>query len=500
MNQVRSTGGPWSTVAVCCLFVAISWLWPVLLGPESEMLPNLVAWASAIVLFVLLPLVREQAEQIIFSGWLVAAVMSAVLALLQFFDLENSFSPWVVATRPGYVLANVHQVNVLASLLCVGLLCLRWMVLNRCLKPFQVGLIACLLIFGIAATASRTGLINAILVSLLLLFWGRFSRSSWFAVALGLVAYVVAVFSLPWIQESLGIVSERDLLSRFKENSACSSRLVIWSNVLQLISLKPITGWGWDSLTYAHYITSFEGQRFCEKLSNAHNLPLQIAVSIGIPAAAVLVALISLAVLKLKPWMAQNTSEQLAWGVLLLLGCHSLLEYPLWFGVPQVMAALAGWIIFRARQSPPAQVTSSSATGMTFMTRAVVGILMLSALGYVAWDYFRVSQLFIPSVQRHANYKTDTLNKVKDSWLFQQHVLYAVVNATTVNKHNAQMVLDAALEALEHSPDPEMIVKVIKAAELTGNTQLVELHTDRFKSAWPEDFLDWEAGRSNVRE
>lgn len=500
MNQTHDRCSSRTIVLACCFLVAFSWVWPTLLGPKNEMLPNLVAWASAVVLFTLLPLTWERAELAIASGWLLAAVASSVIALLQFFDLENGFAPLVVVTRPGHVLANVHQVNLLATLLVVGLLCLRWMAQSRHMKSFQVGAIAFLLITGIAATASRTGSVNVVLASLLILFWGRFDRLSWMAVIWGLLVYAIASVLLPWLQEAAGVSSSRDLLSRFNEDSACSSRLLIWSNVLQLISLRPLTGWGWDGLTYAHYITPFDGLRFCEKLSNAHNLPLQLAVSIGIPAATIVVVLIAFTVLKLRPWTVKNKSEQLAWGVLLLLGLHSLLEYPLWFGVPQVMAALAIWIIFRARQSQVTEVIASPTIGMALTIRAVVAFLMLSALAYTTWDYFRVTQLFTPVVERHSNYKIDTLNKVKNSWLFQRYVLYAVVNATTVDKNNAVLVLDAALTTIEEFPDPEIIVKLIEAAELTGNVQLFDLHTSRLKSAWPKEFLVWEAGQSQTRQ
>lgn len=500
MNQVRGIDGPRVIVPVCCLLVAISWMWPVLLGPKNEMLPNLVAWASAVMLFVLLPLARERTELAIASGWVFAAVVSSVIALLQFFDLENGFAPFVVVTRPGHVLANVHQVNLLATLLGVGLLSLRWMALHRYIKPFMASVIALLLIVGIAATASRTGLMSAVLVSALIFFWEGFGRKSWFMVVAGVLAYAIAAVLLPWLQEAADVISNRDLLSRFSEDSACSSRLVIWANVLQLMSLKPLTGWGWDGLSYAHYITPIDGVRFCEKLSHAHNLPLQLAVSSGIPAAIIILAIMAFMVVKLKPWTIKNNSEQLAWGVLLLLGFHSLLEYPLWFGVPQVMAILAVWIVFRAHQLKRTQVDLLPAVGIAFTTRSMAALLTLSALTYIAWDYFRVSQLYTPVAERHLYYKTDTLNKVKNSWLFQHYVLYAVVNATTVDEHNAVLVLDAALEVLKDFPDPEIIVKVIRAAELTGNVELSDLHANRFESAWPKDFSIWRAEQSKLRD
>ncbi len=492
-SHPRKPIGAWIAVTVSCLLVALPWLWPAIYGPKADMWPNLVAWASAAVLLMLLPWTRERAELSIASGWLLASVASAAMGLLQFFDMENRLSPWVVVTVPGQVLANVHQVNLLATLLGVGLLSLWWMTLNRCLKPFLASTIACLLIVGLAATASRTGLLHAILTSGLLLLWGRLSQRSWVVVLSCLALYAVATLLLPWLQQTLGIASGRNLISRFAETSACSSRKVIWANVLQLISLKPWTGWGWDGLAYAHYITPFDGLRFCEKLSNSHNLPLQLAVSVGLPAAVMVVSLFVFAMFKLKPWSVQSTSEQFAWGVLLLLGFHSLVEYPLWFGVPQGMAACAVWLVWRSRHPELAGATATPTAAMSLPTRTTLVALMLVGLMYVAWDYFRVTQLFTPSIDRHRDYRTDTLDKARKTWLFQSYVLYAVVNTTTVDPSNADMVLDAALETLKDFPDPEIIIKVIEAAKMTGDTALVELHSLRFRAAWPKAFAAWVA-------
>lgn len=494
-SGARGPAGSSVAVAASCFFVALPWLWPLLYGPKNELWPNLVAWSSGAALFVLLPWTRERAAIAIATGWLLAATVSAAIGLLQFFDLENKFSPWVLLTRPGDVLANVHQVNLLATLLGAGLLSLWWMVTNRRLKPFLASTIAVLLIVSLAATASRTGMLHAILVSGLLLYWGRLDRRVAVAVAVGLLLYVLAAVCLPWLQQTLGVASGRDLVSRFAVTSPCSSRKVIWSNVLHLISMKPWTGWGWDGLAYAHYITPYDGLRFCEKLSNAHNLPLQLAVSIGLPMAVLMILTLILFVLKFKPWNAQESSEQLAWGVLLLLGLHSMLEYPLWFGVPQLMTICAVWLIWRSNRTNLAGMSELFIIFSSFPVRAVLSALALAGLTYVAWDYFKVTQLFLTSVDRHESYRSETLKKVGKSWLFQPYVLYAVVNTTKVDAANASLVLNAALEVLKDFPDPEIIIKVIEAGNMNGETSLVELHTERFRAAWPKAFSEWRAAK-----
>jgi O-antigen ligase len=84
---------------------------------------------------------------------------------------------------------------------------------------------------------------------------------------------------------------------------ACASRITLWSNVLNLIGQKPWLGWGWGELDYAHYMHLYgQSPRFCDILDNAHNLPLHVAVELGVPAALLLCGAVVWGVLRARPW------------------------------------------------------------------------------------------------------------------------------------------------------------------------------------------------------
>ncbi len=280
------------------------------------MWPDLFAWTMGALLIVFLPATRDQAGLAIASGWLLAAMGSSILALMQYFDLENGLYPWVAPTIPGYVTANVHQLNMLASLLAVGLLCVWCLVIKRRLATVHAVWMVGLLLVALAATASRTGIVHLVAISCMLLYWhARQWRRVLLVLVLGWAVYTLAANSLPWLAwVTRGIVIDRNLLGRFGENVGCHSRRLLWANMVDLIAMKPWTGWGPGELLYAHYITDFGDQRFCEKLSNAHNLPLQFAVTLGIPVAAVFGLLFAWALFKLKPWAATHPMERLCWG------------------------------------------------------------------------------------------------------------------------------------------------------------------------------------------
>lgn len=478
----------------CTLLVAAPWWWPVVTQPVLSMWPDLSAWMAGALLIALLPLARERAGLAMAWGWLLAALFSTVLGLMQYFNLEDGFFPWIAMTPPGYVSANVHQLNVLATLLAVGLLSLWWLLIQRRISAPHATWMAALLLTTLAATASRTGLVHLVIISGLLLYW---HAQQWkrvlLALAAGWACYAIASAALPWLAWVVfSVDAERNLLDRFGAAMSCSSRRVLWSNVVDLIALKPWTGWGPGNLLYAHYITEFEGMRFCEKLSHAHNLPLQVAVTLGLPVAAAVCGLLVYAFFRFKPWTAKDPMERLCWAVLALLGLHSLLEYPLWAGTGQLMAALAIWQIHRIRRhGSETAVTPAPASGVR--RRLALSGLMLALVTFVAWDYLKVTQLYLPVSMRLDSYREDTFRKIEDTAFFQRDLLIARLDAMPLNRENAQFVLAGALASLRTATDPRVIEYVIGAAWLLGQTDLAQLHEARYRAAWPKEYEVWRA-------
>lgn len=490
-EHIKTQGLLWM---VCAILVAAPWFWPLLMAPLTAMLPDLFAWTCGALLISLMPWTRERAGLALAAGWVVAAVGSAVLGLMQYFDLEDGFYPWIGITRPGYTTANVHQLNMLATLLAVGLLSLWWLHLRGHVRRLVAIPLACLLVITLAATASRTGLVNLMLISGLLLYWHRDHwRKVLAGIAIAFALYALAASTLPWlVWVTRGIDIERDLFSRFGQSDTCHSRRVLWRNMLELIQQKPWTGWGPGELLYAHYITPFEGMRFCEKLSNAHNLPLHLAVTLGVPLAVLVVTLGVLGVFRLKPWLATDPMERMCWGVLILVGAHSMLEYPLWFGVFQLMVGLACWQIYSIRH---VGASRDASTGSMNRLRLLFSAAALSGLAWVAWDYLKVSQLYLPEERRMERYREDTFEKARTTVLFKSQVLIPQIVVMELTPATANLILEGALASLHVAPDSRVIRRVIEAAEVVGKPELAQLHAARYAAAWPKEYKEWLAKR-----
>lgn len=370
--------------------------------------------------------------------------LSALIALLQYFDLEAPLFPWVNIAQPGQAFGNLRQPNQLASLLVIGALALRWWVQAGRVPVGAALALGALLMAALAATASRVGLVALLACGMLVAWWAlRAGRGQRAVLAVGGVValYVLAALALPQLAQWADGVAGRDMLERLRTaESTCGSRLILWRNVLHLISLKPWTGWGWGELDYAHYITLYEGARFCHILDNAHNLPLHLAVELGVPVALAACAALAWLVWRGRPWAEQHHAP-LAWGVLAVIGIHSLVEYPLWYGRSR-------WRRWSARGCCGPRAMARDAAPGCARCATPVAAAMLAAVAYVGWDYHRISQIYLPLEQRAAMYRDDAMGHAQKSWLYADAVRFAEVTTRPAVRDNAAWMLLAALRTL----------------------------------------------------
>jgi hypothetical protein len=305
------------------------------------------------------------------------------------------------------------------------------------------------------------------------------------------LAYAVATLALPWV---LGLdPAAHGMLARLRGGElACASRKVLWSNVLDLIVQKPWLGWGWGELDYAHYATLYAGPRFCDILDNAHNLPLHLAVELGIPVALLLCGLGTWWALRQRPWRETDPVRQLAWCVLAVILLHSLLEYPLWYGPFQIAFGLCVGLLWRTG----AEISRPGATTRAPVVRRFLAVVVMVCCVYAAWDYHRVSQIYLAPPDRDAAYREGTLAKIGDSWLFRNQVRFAELALTPLTRDNARWTFNTATALLHYSPEPVVIEKVIESAVMLNLDDEALAHLARYRAAFPKEHARWAAAKA----
>ena len=461
--------------------MVLPWLWPYTTGPLPNAWPLMVSWACIFVFLAVLAIgTMERAEwpDLVARGWLVAALISSVLALAQWFEALPSWS-FLATPVTGRAYANLRQPNHFASLTSLGLLGLMWLA-RRARAPWHwIALL--LLAGGNAASVSRTGLIQWLVITVMVAWWRPAHRTARLRVCMaGLTAYALWAMLLPKLLYLFRGINLHSASFRMGQDLGCSSRKVFWSNVLELIAKRPWTGWGWGELDYAHYAHLYAGPRFCDILDNAHNLPLHLAVELGVPIAAAFLVALGLWVWRQRPWFEDDPGRQLAWCALAVIGLHSLLEYPLWYG-PFQLGLLASLVLLAHGSWGP--TTRAAVAGF-----AGAGVLALAVL-YAQYD--TVSQAYLPTAQRRPAFRDDPVVAAKRVIFFQTQLRFAQLSITPLTIANAAQVHALAGEMLHFSPEPSVIEKTIESAVMLGHKADGLWHLARYRAAFPDDYMRW---------
>jgi len=470
-------------LAVLSGVLALAWLLNPSWGPTSQVLQVCVAAAAALVWFAARPPDAAVAARVLACGWLAAAVLSALLGLVQYTGHWRA-SAWGLSGAPlGEIYGNLRQRNQFATLMAIGL-CSALFLVPAATRGWRAALAVAVAMLALACglTSSRTGALQWLLVCAVVISMS-FRKQGWPPAwrwgALALASYAAGIWLLPPLLAAWLDASFTTLMARLGEDVGCNSRRVLWANAVQLAGLRPWAGWGLGEFDYAHYATLFDGPRFCRIVDNAHNLFLHVAVEAGIPAAFALLAFFGLVLWRTRPWRERDPGRVLCWAVIALVLLHSMLEYPLWYGPFQLALLLAATQLWRTRPGAVQRVGDGLRRAM-----CAAGAVILAA---VVWDYHRVSQIFLPPAERSGAYADAPLRHAWRSPVFRAQARFAAFTITPLTRANAAEMAVMGQRVLHYSPEATVVRKVIEALLLTGQDEAAQWHLARFRAAFPTD-------------
>lgn len=442
----------------------------------------------------------------------VAAFINAVEGLLQWFGLVDGLYRWVAQTeRRGIAFGAFRQTNLFATFLCVGSICTVWLVHRRKLSESMAWFILSGLIFGVAASGSRTGSLELLVLAVLAWSGRKQQAPAVTRLLVGQVGVLAAAMTLltisaRWLEFEFSSGAER------VSQVGLDGRFRIWSNALQLIAARPWAGWGWSETAYGHYITLFD-YRYDGMLGNVHNLPLQMAVEFGLPATALLIIVVIQAVCSARPWrlgsvdfnkLGQNATgsaqdQRFAWFILIfIVGVHSMLEYPLWHGGFLYLAGLFLGYLYPV--GTEGRVISNYMRWSTHAAKFVAVSLLVLALA--AWQqYARLLPIYkTPFTNDRAVQRTAVaaaLSTADDAWLFREQLDFAKLGLLDVTVKNAFEVRQLAEKLLHFSAEPRVIQPLLLSLWYLDDQTALNFHVERFCHAFPVAFERWSQDPAN---
>jgi len=362
---------------------------------------------------------------------LVAGAASLCVGVMQVFVDLWPDGDWIARSSiPGRAVGNLRQPNHLATLLLWSAVAvvplLEWARTGggaRAARPLLASLFA-LLLFGVVLSGSRTGLVGVGI----LLAWGLLDAGlSRGARALLLASPLICAVSW-WLLDSVsaaqGTGAHLGAAARVGENDLSSGRFAIWRDTLALVARHPWLGVGFGEFNFAWTLTPFP-LRHPQFFDHTHNLPLQLAVELGLPLALLILGLLLWAL-----WQAfdrtrrvagaEGTALRACFVMVLLMALHSQLEYPLWYAYFLLPTAFAWGLCLGAGSSQTAAAAPSSGGWVR-----LAGIAMLIGAAAMLWDYRRVVVIFAPG--ENAAPLAERIAAGQRSWFFAHHADYALV-------------------------------------------------------------------------
>lgn len=397
------------------------------------------------------PGVAEFMHALMFAG-----LASASIAFIQVFAPQLADGDVIARSGlPGRAIGNLRQPNHLSSLLLWALIAWVPMAQHGKIAGWRIDrrfalLIAAVLTWAVVLTASRTGIVGVVLLAL----WGWADRrlARWVRITLVMapMVYLVIAFAMSGWAHSTGNTFGGE--TRLAEGDMSASRFGIWSNTLDLIRAQPWTGVGFGEFNFAWTLTPFPG-RPVAFFDHTHNLPLQLWVELGIPLGTLVLGLLVWALVQagVRSWKIPGDAgpaSRAAFMMVLMIGVHSLFEYPLWYAYFLLPTAWAwGYALREPRpEAAPAQkprLGTPSRIGPHLLLR-VAGALMIAGSLFALYDYWKVVVIYAPSDD--AGPLPERIERGHSSLFFSHHADYAA--ATTAEPPSSAM---AAFNTTTHS-------------------------------------------------
>lgn len=422
--------------------------------------------------------------QMLCSALALAALVGAVLGVIQVWAPGWADGHFVAPSASGRASGNLRQPNHLSTLLLWGGVALVFLHAEPSLPPANPGrlrrcvalLKGLLLCFALMLSGSRTGALGLLMLAAWGLMDGRLPRG----VRRSLISSPIVYGLMAWAWASWFVPADPAVATAARlslQGDVSASRFSIWANALMLIQQHPWAGVGWGQFNRAWTLTPVP-HRPDSFFDNAHNLPLQLAVELGLPVALVLCALLGWILWRIVhlPWILPKERGGLVMAasavMVLLVALHSQLEYPLWYAYFLLPTVFLAGLSLAHDERPPGRWGFGGPRLPGIVLTGTAALLVTASLWAVS-DYRRVSEIFSPS--DGAAPLAQRIEVGKHSPFFFHHAHYA--DATT--GHELRPDMEPFRVASHHLLDARLIMAWSHAYAKHGDLERARFLADR---------------------
>jgi len=439
--------------------------------------PFFLSWVyliSASLLFILSSSFNS-AENIIikfiFSFFILSSLASFGVQILQLL----SFNLFLAIQIDGRLSGVIGQPNIAATFSILGLCGLAYF-----FDPSKFSIrhyfLAGLMIFGLALTQSRSGLLNATLLSVLFfLIKERKIKPFLYSLTVLFIFWALASYLLNGSSTNYLSASERDL-------STGGGRLEIWKMSIDALFQHPWLGYGLGSVSQVQLASPYflPGRAI---LGYSHNFILDIAIWLGIIPAVFILFILAFILSKSIPIVRSGNAGAAIFMGFVAIFTHALLEAPLTYSYLLFpFATFAGFLFSFSAKNNTINVSEK--------TFALPFLLLLIPMIFIMQDYRLIRKAMATSIAYSEGKqvrKSDLMPEnflIFDHWKDFFHVFYQPTQALHEESIKKLHYLAAAL------PNNVLDAKLIFSLQEKGDAPGAIRHLMKACSTEAQDACD----------
>ncbi|MDP2397979.1 MAG: Wzy polymerase domain-containing protein [Burkholderiales bacterium] len=408
---------------------------------------------------------------VVAAGLAAGALLSALIGVIQHFNLIMPFNAWITRLHGPAVFGNIAQPNHFAALIALGLFSVAQLHSRSRLPLAAAAIIVLPMLFVLGLSGSRSVwlyLLAAFAFALRLRIAGDAPQTRRLFVWTGL--FIILHYLL---QHAAGFgwlaPPQREAVTAverlFTGAASVSDRIGLWQAALAIAAEHPLRGVGWGGFA-TEYFQHLAGPLAAGSpglYNNVHNLPLHLLVETGVIGAALLLLPLAWGLwraLRTRP----NPEHWWLWATLGVFGIHSLLEYPLWYayflGIAALLLGLSPAPVLRPRLARFGRLIATSAV--------LVGAANLVFL----WNDYRVFERAVrPTLEqlRDAGF-VNTILRIHRNALLTPYVELSMVMPLPASAEDLQRRLALNERVIRFTPQPVLVYRQVLLLAFAGRT------------------------------
>ncbi|MBK0062857.1 MULTISPECIES: PglL family O-oligosaccharyltransferase [unclassified Acinetobacter] len=262
----------------------------------------------------------------------ITSAISSVIAVLQWFNLDQHVYGVMELRAGNRPFANFAQPNNMSTFLLMGLMACLYLFEQRKLKTLLLISTSALVLFAIALSQSRTAWVVCLFF---MSYWTyktykhpvRLRMPYMLVWVISFIGMIALLPSLSTLIASFGAEKVVEASSVAERATSGYLRFDIWTQMLLAIQQHPLSGYGWGQTSLAQ-LTIFNLHPSHEWVTSGHNILLDIIVWNGLPLGLLIIGYMTCWIL----WLNHKARSPESIIALLMVGAiliHALLEFPL---------------------------------------------------------------------------------------------------------------------------------------------------------------------------